>query len=490
VLERDVPPRRHGLLNVAAATNAATDRTLGRLGTHGSAIFFPARSLRRASAVIDIDESMNLRHEVLPTTGVSVTVRKRPAISGAGLPAIRALAPASSCRFGLAVFGFALTALLPVPAHAKGGEVGGSGNEYHLNDAWSGSANHVLAYGTASDSVVVGDWNGDGPESLGVRRGNTYYLRNAVTSGSADQVIVYGRSDDVVLVGDWDGDGRDTLTVRRGSTYYVKNDVVGGVADVVLDYGKPDDVVLVGDWDGDGRDTLAVRRGATYYVKNNLDGGVADVVLDYGKPDDVVLVGDWDGDRRDTFAVRRESTYFIKNGLAGGVADYTLVYGRSADTGFAGDWNGDGKTTLGVRRPPPPANPAVFAYGTLRTGQQGASLLDGRTTQRVITAMAFLDMYRLSGSTYPFAVPNAANTYGIVGEEMHLVPSAYADTIEALDRYERYDPAEPPDNQSYVRELRNTHTGTPSWVYVAGPRMAQYLRSEGVLISSGDFLRW
>ncbi|SFL94538.1 hypothetical protein, partial [Geodermatophilus ruber] len=48
-----------------------------------------------------------------------------------------------------------------------------------------------------------------------VRRGNTYFLRNSTTSGVADTVFAYGDPGDTALVGDWNGDGTDSLGVRR-----------------------------------------------------------------------------------------------------------------------------------------------------------------------------------------------------------------------------------------------------------------------------------
>ncbi|WP_176760764.1 family 78 glycoside hydrolase catalytic domain, partial [Actinomyces ruminicola] len=83
---------------------------------------------------------------------------------------------------------------------------------------------------------------------LTIRRGGTYYFRNTLTSGVADRVIAYGRASDAVLMGDWDGDGVDTLAVRRRGTYYIKNSISGGQADRVIVYGRASDQVLVGDW--------------------------------------------------------------------------------------------------------------------------------------------------------------------------------------------------------------------------------------------------
>ncbi|GAB4097198.1 hypothetical protein GCM10028787_26730 [Brachybacterium horti] len=235
------------------------------------------------------------------------------------------------------------------PALADGREVGGSGSAYFLNDSWSAKANHEFSYGKASDRVYAGDWNGDGKDSLAVRRGQTYYFSNSL-GGSASTVLNYGKATDTVLVGDWNGDGKDTLAVRRGQTYYFTNSLSGGKATTVLNYGKATDTVLVGDWNGDGKDTLAVRRGQTYYFSNSLTGGKASSVINYGKASDKVLVGDWNADAKDTLAVRRGNVYYISNRLSGGAAAIVQAYGRATDTTLVGDWNGDRKDTLGVRR--------------------------------------------------------------------------------------------------------------------------------------------
>jgi hypothetical protein len=253
------------------------------------------------------------------------------------------------------------------PALAKGGEVGGSGAQYFMSNTFSTTADIKFTYGRADDHVYVGDWDGNGTDTLAIRRGATYYFSNSNSGGKADKVLTYGRPGDVVLVGDWNGDGKDTLAVRRGSQYFIKNSLTGGKADKVLIYGRTGDVVLVGDWNGDGTDSLAVRRGSQYFIKNSLSGGKADTVVTYGHSEDVVLVGDWNGDGSDTLAVRRGSQYFIKNSLVGGGADLTVVFGRATDTTLVGDWNGDGTASLAIRRPatsPPSSTPVPAAQSS------------------------------------------------------------------------------------------------------------------------------
>ena len=61
----------------------------------------------------------------------------------------------------------------------------------------------------------MGDWNGNGVDTPGVIRGNTWYLRNSNTGGLADTVLQYGNAGDIPLVGDWNGDTRDSPGVAR-----------------------------------------------------------------------------------------------------------------------------------------------------------------------------------------------------------------------------------------------------------------------------------
>ncbi|HLV04241.1 MAG TPA: hypothetical protein VKY79_06675, partial [Actinomycetaceae bacterium] len=53
---------------------------------------------------------------------------------------------------------------------------------------------------------------------------------NSLRGGQADHVVTFGRLGDEVLVGDWDGNGTDTLGVRRpaGGTTTTAAAVAGG----------------------------------------------------------------------------------------------------------------------------------------------------------------------------------------------------------------------------------------------------------------------
>ena len=140
----------------------------------------------------------------------------------------------------------------------------------------------TMSFGRATDEWFVGDWDGDGRPTVGLRRGNQIFLDNSVTGGHADVSFAFGRPGDEVLVGDFDGDGTDTIALRRGTTFYVSNSHGGGVAPISFAYGHAGDIPLVDDWDQNGTDTIAVFRDMKLLVKNSLAGGAADAVLDAG----------------------------------------------------------------------------------------------------------------------------------------------------------------------------------------------------------------
>lgn len=224
-----------------------------------------------------------------------------------------------------------------------------TGNVFELSNDWtSGSVDLTFKYGRVGDEVLVGDWDGDGTDTLGVRRGHTFYLNNELVGGNADSEFKYGRDNDEVLVGDWDGDGTDTLGVRRGHTFYLMNTLQGGDAEQEFKYGRDNDEVLIGDWDGTDGDTITVRRDTTFFVNNELVGGNADTSYAYGRTGDTALAGDFDGDGNDTVLLIRGNVFYVNNALVGGPAESTLEFGHEGDTFLVGDWDGDGIDTPGV----------------------------------------------------------------------------------------------------------------------------------------------
>ena len=76
------------------------------------------------------------------------------------------------------------------------------------------------------------------------------YLKFSNTTGFADLVLTYGSPGDKPIVGDWDGDGIDTIGIYRVDTFFLRNTNTNGFADIIFTLGSVGDIPISGDWDG------------------------------------------------------------------------------------------------------------------------------------------------------------------------------------------------------------------------------------------------
>jgi hypothetical protein len=126
---------------------------------------------------------------------------------------------------------------------------------------------------------VVGDWNGDGKDTVSIYRaseGRFYIMNQLGTSGgglgAADFSFLFGNPGDEPFVGDFDGNGKDSIGLYRESAgfVYFRNTLTTGVAHSSFYFGDPGDHVLAGDWNGDGKDSVGVHRPAYDHLYVNL----------------------------------------------------------------------------------------------------------------------------------------------------------------------------------------------------------------------------
>ncbi len=230
---------------------------------------------------------------------------------------------------------------------ARGGATVGAfrptnGFVYLRNANSTGFADNEFFYGVAGDIPVVGDWNGDGTDSVGIYRGGVFFLRNANSTGFADFQFAFGTVGDVPIAGDWDGDGVDTVGLVRGNQVFLKNSNATGAPDVVFVYGSSGDIPIAGDWNGDGIDTIGAYRPTNgfVYLRNSNSEGVADVEFFYGQASDVPVAGDWNGDGVDTVGIVRGGIWFLRNSNSTGFADLQFAYGVAGDVPIVGNWTG------------------------------------------------------------------------------------------------------------------------------------------------------
>jgi len=200
--------------------------------------------------------------------------------------------------------------------------------------------------------------------------------------------VQFGLDTDIPVIGDWDGDGKDEIGVFRPladdgrSKFYLVtrnwSDLgdKAGDADVCIDFGPyPTNVPITGDWDGDGYDDIGgfnPENNVFYLYKLDLDMSSAKSHKDvpFGATGDIPFIGDWDGDGKDELGVFRSpypvekpetNAFYCDRKLTGGPHELGDIgtdgkpkpykYGDLRDYPVIGDWDGDGDDDIGVYRP-------------------------------------------------------------------------------------------------------------------------------------------
>jgi hypothetical protein len=202
--------------------------------------------------------------------------------------------------------------------------------------------------GAANHLPVVGDWNGDGIDSVGVYDTGTgvFLLSNSNTSPTVNYSVVLGNPGDTPFSGKWAstmaGDGAGVYRNSNG-ILYAKRDLTSGFADYFMIFGNPGDIGFAGDWDNDGFDSVGIYRasGTRWFLSNcSTCAGITFSDLDLvwsigsGKP----VSGDWDGDGISTVASFSGGLFSVRsaNTAAGTLNQFS--FGPAAGKPVAGKW--------------------------------------------------------------------------------------------------------------------------------------------------------
>ena len=167
------------------------------------------------------------------------------------------------------------------------------GYVYLRNTNTQGIANKSFFFGNPGDLPMPGDFDNDGCDTVSIYRPSEgkFYIMNHLGAGdaglgAADYAYFYGNPGDAPFMGDWNGDGIDTPGLRRNSNgfVYLRNTNTQGNANISYFYGNAGDVVFTGDWDKDGDDTLGLYRPSTgnVYLRNTNNTGVANHTINVG----------------------------------------------------------------------------------------------------------------------------------------------------------------------------------------------------------------
>jgi len=226
--------------------------------------------------------------------------------------------------------------------------------------------------------------------TVGIYRGNTFYLKNVNTFGYADQTVSFGNGTDAYpVVGDWSGMAFfDELGVyNRGSGVFtlcnvtttqspVNNTACGSYttsSKTQVALGNPGDYPLSGRWNPRALAYSTNASGIVYtsnysptgigvyrsnpglaLLKNLPTAGYADFSVSLGAPGDIVVAGDWDNDGQGSIGVYRPSTayWYLSNEVTNSAvpSDIVLTYGSpgAADLPVVGNWLTQDVPALGV----------------------------------------------------------------------------------------------------------------------------------------------
>ncbi len=215
------------------------------------------------------------------------------------------------------------------------------------NGAWD-KGDLWAKLGGDGDLPVVGDWDNDGKDDIGifgpewagdeaaiasepglpdpanrnvstpknlpprvVAEGHDRLMQRSrdgePRSDAIDHVFRFGGDTDQPVAGDFNGDGVSTLGIFNNGKWRIDVNGDGRFADgddSFFDFGKTGDIAVVGDFNGDGLDEIAVVRGRDLIVDSNGNGHLdaTDRVFEISGDEGQVVVGDFDGDGVDEAA--------------------------------------------------------------------------------------------------------------------------------------------------------------------------------------------
>jgi protocatechuate 3,4-dioxygenase beta subunit len=253
-----------------------------------------------------------------------------------------------------------------------------------------------LNLGVAGAVAVAADFNGDGVAEIALYS-DGYWFIDINGNGRWDDGDLWaemGSNEDIPVVGDWDGDGKDDIGVyglqwpgdnealaqdpglpdlanrevtepknvpptrqlgasrKRLMQTTAHGNVRADVVDHVFQYGRGQEIAVTGDWNGDGVDNIGTYQDGHWKLDTNGDGRISagDQMVEFGQAGDIPVVGDFNGDGVDQIGVFRDGNWHLDtNGdLQRDHIDQVFQLGTDGDQPIVGDFDGDGIDDIAV----------------------------------------------------------------------------------------------------------------------------------------------
>jgi len=262
----------------------------------------------------------------------------------------------------------------------------------------NGQVEYNYQFGVSDGTPVVGDFNGDGIDEIGVFVDGQWFL-DVNGNGVWDEGDLWaklGDGDDMPVTGDWDGDGKvdigifgrswlgdpralrreaglpdrqnepngryknlppdpqqapeEVRTLKRTAEGRLRADVI----DHVFEFGRPGDKAIAGDWNGDGISSVGIYRNGAWFLDMDGNGrwSDADLYFEFGSRDDRPVVGDFNRDGIDDVGIYRDGKWILDTNGNHEIdaQDKVLSLGGPDDVPIVGDFDGDGVDQIGVYR--------------------------------------------------------------------------------------------------------------------------------------------
>lgn len=306
-----------------------------------------------------------------------------------------------------------------------------NGYWYFRDSNSTGTTDLTVVFGGTSGGwqPIVGDWNGDGIDGIGLYKDGEWMLRDVVTDrNTVDHIFFFGATESgwKPIAGDWNGDGIDGIGLYKDGQWLLKNSASAGNPDHRFIFNPSQNnsaIPLAGDWFDESRDRVGVYHNGTWHLHNSFATAQASLRFIFGPVDGTwkPIVGDWDQDGDDTIGVYKDGAWRLRNTNRAGNVDlgfFFVVNNSTPVTGYRGGAGGLGALVLASDRPistPLPVASPTTDFSMSTTDIPSATPLP--TDHPTITA-TFTPSPTTTPSTTPTWTPSAPPTETLLPPEI------------------------------------------------------------------------
>lgn len=212
-------------------------------------------------------------------------------------------------------------------------------NTWQFRDAnLSGDMDITFTFGTGQNNQpLIGDWDGDNVDGIGLYRNGIFIFRNLSTAGSIDNITNFGSTETgwKAIAGDWNADGADSIGIYKDGQFMLSDD--NSTLHYIFNFGPMETgwIPVAGDWNGDGFDTIGLYKDGIWLLSTaSVNPGIYEQIA-YGPVNSPAwrpVVGDWNADNVTTIGLYGSGLWRVRN-----IANFDQTE-LAIQFGSAGNW--------------------------------------------------------------------------------------------------------------------------------------------------------